>query len=412
MNHCTYNKTIAMLLVPLLALLVCGCGNHKKNQAVAVAKWKAARNNIAMDLANKQMENGQLDQAITTISDTLVQSPEMIDGWILLSQLYQQKDMPANAEKCLNKALSIRPDYPEANYQMGTIKEITGNSQEALEHYQTALKTAPDNINYILAEAQLLSANGQEDQALAALLKQINLGRNSTGLYITTGNIYLNKNEYNRAISLFKDALKKSPDNKLAADKLCYTLMKSGKYQEAAETIKEIQITQDRKEDKQLLLALGDCYLYTNQYIMSQRTYETLIRDLGPKNEYLIRLAQVTIARNDLDRAENSCVRILQSTPDNEEARLLLAIVYLKKQNYDQSRQISEAVLESNENSILAWCILGRSLSSLGQLDEAEACYLKAQDISPEDALTNQLLKEVEQLRLSEQSDSSRPILK
>lgn len=405
--------TIQILFITtMLCFSVGGCNNHKKNQAMAIDKWKAARNNIALDLAGKQMANGQIDQAISTIQDTLTQSPELVSGWILLAQLYQQKDMPTDAEKCLSEALRLSPEHPEANYQMGMIREMAGDPKLAMEHYAKALKAAPDKIDYILAEAQLLATIGERQKAVEILQNQINLGRNNIELYITTGNIYLSEGKYANAIGMFKDALKKSPDNQLATDKLYFSLMKDGRYHEAIEIIRQSQLSQNRINDNQLNLALGDCYLNTGQFIMAQRTYETLIRDSGPKDEYLLRLAQATLARNDLDRAEVSCQRVLENSPDNEQAALLLATVYLKKQNCERATQISRAIIEKDQSNSLAWCILGRALTSQGQLDQAEACYRKAESLATDNALTEQLLKEIQQLRLSQKRMPGEPVAK
>ncbi|MBN2843400.1 MAG: tetratricopeptide repeat protein [Sedimentisphaerales bacterium] len=395
-------KFIILTCLLILSFCLNGCGNHKKNKQASVEHWHNARNNIALELAGKQVQNGQIEKAIQTIQDSLDKSPDFIGGWLMLAQLYQQKDMPSASQACLNQALRIKPEHPEANYQMALTMEMAEDFDNALAHYETAIKYSPDNLEYTLARVNLLTEMGQKEKAAKILQEQIDLGRNNPAVFMMMGNIYTENNQTAQATVMYQMALKQEPTNKIAANKLIMSLIKDNSYPAAIEEINKQQINQKRDNDPFLILALGDCYLATGQMIMSQRCYETLIRDFGAKDEYLIRLAQVAVARNDLDRALSSCNRILQKTPDNNEASLLLAVIYLKKEQYSFSRDLSREVIRKNPNDALAWCILGRSQSGLGELEKAQECYNKAESLNPDNSLTSQLLLEVEQLQLSE----------
>ena len=365
-------KRIIMTLSMICILIsLSGCSNRQKSKQEVISHWDNARNNIALDLAGKQMENGQLDTAIRTLEDTLKNYPDLVDGWLLLAQVYQQKDMPIMSTNCLEKALSIKPNHSEANYQMGMIKEISGDTTAALECYQKAAKQSPDNLEYVLAEAQLLMETGNISEAEQKLQKQMQLGRNSLELLMTTGNLYLMEDRLPEAISMFTAAYQKAPQSKLAADRLCFTLMKDRQFSLAAEQIEQIRVSQGRDKDNNLTLALGDCYLYTDRYIMAQRCYETILRDDGPKVEYYIRLAQASLGRGDYTRTESSCQKALQLQSDNEEAATLLAVAYLKQNKLTDCIDTIKAVLDYNPQSSLAWCIKGKAYSNLGNTQKA-----------------------------------------
>ena len=395
------NSITVIILVCMTAMFAGGCGNQSKNRKMVFEQWSHTRKEIALDLARKQMANGQIDKAVSTIQETLKNSPEFPDGWLLLSQLYIYQDMPEMSRNCLNKCLEQNPSHPEGNFQMGLLQEMIGNPITALEYYKKAQTGSPDNIDYILAEIQLLASTGKQQQAQEITEKQIKLGRNSPDLYLIAGNLYFNSGQHQKATAMYRFARKLNPNNSVIADKFIYSLMKTGQFEEAAKQIKIVMADMQREDDKNLNLALADCYLYTGQYVNAQRAYETLIRQHGVQKEYLARMAQVTVARNDLERATDICNKILNIEPDNSEAALLLAVINLRKREYNNSELLAQEVISRDQQDSLAWCILGRAYSGQGKIQKAEECYQKAESLNPGNSLTEQLLNEVQQLRLS-----------
>ncbi len=395
-----YSRTIVILAF-LTLILSGGCGTQDKNKQTVFEQWNKARNDIALDLARKQMTNGQIDKAVSTVQETLKKSPDFPDGWLLLSQLYIYQDMPEMSRNCLKKCLEQAPDHPEGNYQMGLLQEMMGNNITAIEYYQKAQTGSPDNIDYILAEVELLASMNKISEAIDIAEKQIKLGRNSPELYLITGNLYFNNDQYQKATAMYMFARKLNPNNVVIADKLIFSLMKTGQYEDAAKQIKSVMAEMNRENDKNLQLALADCYLYTGQYVNAQRAYETLIRKHGVQKEYLCRMAQVTLARNDLERATDTCSKILALEPENNEATLLLAVINLKQRQYDISQNLAQNVINRDQDDPLAWCILGRAYSGQGEILKAEECYQQAEKLNPGNTLTEQLLNEIQQLRLS-----------
>ena len=398
--HKIITRTVAILTV-LTLLAAGGCNNHKKNKDQVFQQWNKARKGITLDLARKQMANGQISKAISTVQETLKTSPEFPDGWLLLSQLYIYQDMPEMSRKCLDKCLQQDPEHPEGNYQMGLLQEMIGNPVTAMEFYKKAQAGSPDDINYILAEIQLMASCGQTEDAITAIEKQIKLGRNSPELYLTAGNLYFNTGQHQKAAAMYRFARKLNPNNSVVADKFIYSLMKTGQFEEAARQIKIVMSDMERNDDKNLQLALADCYMYTGQFVNAQRAYETLIREHGVQQEYLSRMAQVTLARNDLERSTDICYKILNLEPENNEATLLLAVINLKKKQYDTCRTLSQNVINRDDSDPLAWCLLGRAYSGMGQIEKAQQCYQKAEKLNPNDILASQLINELNQLRLS-----------
>ena len=161
------------------------------------------------------------------------------------------------ARNCLEKCLEQNPDHPEGNYQMGLTQEMIGNNISAIEYYQKAQLGNPDNIDYVLAEVQLLASTSKIPTAIEIAEKQIKLGRNSPELYLITGNLYFNTGQYHKATAMYRFARKLNPNNVVIADKFIFALMKTGQHEEAAKQIKDIMSEMSREDD--VKPAAGTC---------------------------------------------------------------------------------------------------------------------------------------------------------
>lgn len=159
------------------------------------------------------------------------------------------------AEEELKKSLSMKMNVYDTHYHLATLYYATGELDKAAEHYQEAIKIRPDsaealnNLAYLYTEqntnikqaiemaetaVQLEKNNasyidtlgwahyrdGDLDKALGYLLKanQIVSGQGEVLLHI--GRVYLDKNDFDSAITYLKEAFKadpklKDPDNSL-----------------------------------------------------------------------------------------------------------------------------------------------------------------------------------------------------
>jgi cellulose synthase operon protein C len=123
---------------------------------------------------------GSLDQAISTYQQSVKDNPGEISFYILLGEMYDAKHDWDTAKGMYQKALQIQPDNPLASNNLAYVMlQQGGNVDVALSMAQTARRLMPDSPN---------AAD-------------------------TLGWAYYKKGLYPTAIDLFKEALKKSPND-------------------------------------------------------------------------------------------------------------------------------------------------------------------------------------------------------
>ena len=75
--------------------------------------------------------------------------------------LAQQKPTP----KRINRAIELRPDMPEAHFNLGTALGVQGQRSEAKQQFLTALRLNPDYYEAHFNLAQTLAEEGNATEA-------------------------------------------------------------------------------------------------------------------------------------------------------------------------------------------------------------------------------------------------------
>ncbi len=174
---------------------------QKKDLAGAEAEFKQAsdldkKNTEALlQLGVVQNERGATDQALQTYLDGSKINPREIAFYLLAGGIYESKRDWDRAKQQYQKVLEIQPENPLASNNLAYVMlEQGGNVDVAFAMAQTARRQLPDNPN---------SAD-------------------------TLGWAFYHKHVYTSAINLFKEAVKKEPDNALYNFHLGLAYAKSG----------------------------------------------------------------------------------------------------------------------------------------------------------------------------------------
>jgi cellulose synthase operon protein C len=166
--------------------------NKKDYKAAEAALRKAAEldkknSDALLKLGQVLRAQGSVDQAIATFQQSIKDNPGEISFYILLGELYEGQQNWDGAKGMYQKALQIQPDNPIASNNLAYVMLQTGgNVDVAISLAQTARRLMPDSPN---------AAD-------------------------TLGWAYYQKGLYPTAIDLFKEALKKVPNDPTFQDHL------------------------------------------------------------------------------------------------------------------------------------------------------------------------------------------------
>ena len=128
-----------------------------------------------VNLGNAYRQQKQWDDARKTLARALTTKPDDPEANYSLGMVYAQLDDTAQAFDYLQKALKSRPDYPEALNNLGVLYLRTRRRDEAVASFEECIRVAPAFDQSYLNVARVYALEGDAAKAravLVALLKQ------------------------------------------------------------------------------------------------------------------------------------------------------------------------------------------------------------------------------------------------
>jgi len=394
-----------ILFATSVLLLSLGCQNQQIQQKKdAARRWNQARVQLIVKMARQQFQSGQTQKALNTVEGAVRTSPDYAPSHLLIGQIYLSLNQLEKARTHFNRCLKLQPENPEPLYNLGIISEKSDDYRQAFKYYSRALNIKPDHLPYVLAQAEILIAQNENQRALELISEQISKGRQETSLYVAAGSILRDMGRHTEAVLMFRDAKILSPDDPAVNEALAFSLYQAN---QPADALKQFRLIQQKMQPQSrslpwsCYLAMGDCHLKLGQFHQAQRCFEKVSQQEPSHPGIWIRLAQTALGRSDLTRAGIYARKAIKLHPHDSDAQLVIGYIALKNKEYPQALNIFRRIIGREKNNTLAYCLLGQTYQAMGDFSQAAEYYARALHVQPEDALARKLMQEIEIIQVS-----------
>ncbi len=123
-----------------------------------------------------------------------------------------------------NQALKLYPQYLDARYGKGRTLSQMGRYEEALASYDRVLRRAPNAPRVLHSAGFALLRLGRKQEALDAFEQALSLDPNYASAWLNKGHVLSELKRYEEALTAFKRALILDPDSPIAWNNLADTL--------------------------------------------------------------------------------------------------------------------------------------------------------------------------------------------
>jgi len=171
-------------------------------------------------------------------------------GWV---ELFREVDVPA-AERTLNTAIELDPNYASAHHWYAFVLEATGRVAESKAEIAEAAKLDPLSLIIRLALAEALSGAGQQDAAVAQVKLVFDMDPHFPKGHETLGHIYERKGMYGAAIHEYEMSAQTGGDPLWAERGYLYAI--SGHKQQALSVLARLEEMERRSQVSPCDLAL------------------------------------------------------------------------------------------------------------------------------------------------------------
>ena len=274
-----------------------------------------------------------------------------------------------DSEALLRHALAVTANNYLAHGNLGAALEEKGRMDEAIGHYQEALRLKPGFVEAHNNLGAALSKKGQIDAAIRQYQEALRLKPDYVDALNNLGVALDKKGQTEAAIRQFREALRLKPGHALAFSNLGAALSKQGQLDEAIRQYQEA-ISLDPGY-AQVHCDLGVALSRKGQFDEAIRQYREALRlkpDLADAHN---NLGAAFDKKGQTDEAIRQFREAIRLEPDHADAYNNLGIALQKQGQTDEAiRQLQQA-LRLKPDHVEAHYNLGVALGSKGQVDEA-----------------------------------------
>ena len=237
---------IALLAVVSLAALYFfkrpGSGNPKRRlrrptSASAIDKYMQG-----VELAKRWDKPGNLDRAITLLTDSTRSDPSMALGFAHLAEaqrihytLSRDKTSLDAAAKNAAEAVKLNPELAPVQVAFGRVQATSGNTDLAMASFEHALRIDADDADANLAIGRQYERLGRVKDAEGAYRKAITLEPDSLAAHDGYANFLFRQARYAEAIAEWQTVVRIAPDDAAAYVNLGSSLNETNRIAEAIE---------------------------------------------------------------------------------------------------------------------------------------------------------------------------------
>ncbi len=285
---------------------------------------------VMLHIHNKQYD--QALQAITQLDKKLPINP--LTHNLRAGALLGKQDR-VGARKALEEALKLQPSFFSAAINLARMDMQDGKPEAARKRFEGILASDQNNVQAMLALADLAAAGKREIDAVAWLEKAVKADPKYLPAYNALALHYLGAKENAKALALASQATNANPDSLVALNLLGATQLATGKKDAAIDTYTRLTHQAPQSPEAYRLLAIAQTA--DKQIGAARDSLKTALKlklDFLPAQESLIRLE---LADNKPDAALAIARQIQSQLPKSPLGFDLEADIRLLQKNYPQA---------------------------------------------------------------------------
>ena len=247
------------------------------------------------------LRDKQYDRALLAIAALDKKQPNNPTTYNLRGGAYLGKNDAVNARKSFEQALVIKPDFFPAAENLAHLDMQANNPAAARKRFESILSIDKNNLQAMMALAELASINKQENAYVGWLEKASKAHPEAIPPRAALTQYYLTKNQPQKALALAKEAANANPNNPGALNLLGATQLTTNDITSAIVTFTKLTRMDEQSPDAYLHLAFAQI---ANKNLTDARTNLQKALQLQPnRSQTLDTLLRLNLTENKLEAA-------------------------------------------------------------------------------------------------------------
>ena len=168
---------------------------------------------ILNNLAELSRSEGKKNDAIELYASAIASDPMYVEPYLNVARLFLDLSEFKLAEPYVRKTLEIEPDNPEAHFMLGIIANITNRAEEAVTHFQEALRHDTEQPSVLTNLGTAFRGIGDANRAIIAFEKAVELNPGHLSALNNLGLLYRETGRTDKAEEILSRSAEIHPEN-------------------------------------------------------------------------------------------------------------------------------------------------------------------------------------------------------
>jgi tetratricopeptide (TPR) repeat protein len=327
-----------------------GRNDDLRNLASPWQRLPAPSDDAALDFGTTLLVYGMKAEATRVFEDEEQRLPSRpLSSVVLrLGNAFLALGLLEQAERNLQRALSLSPDCTACYQTLAEIAERQDNSEKALAYLVAAKRRAPEDPDVLFQFGKVCLERNLVDDALPALTKAVELKPDNDSYGYALGSANVARGNLPNALALFNRLLQKHPNDAGLTYAIGAVYYLQAKYSEAEASLKQSLAAQPNQIAASYYLAL---------------TYDAI---------------------GDDDRAIPIFRDLLKNHPQHAPSYVKLGGILVRAHQYEEAQGYLERAVSLDADSVEAHYQLGLLLRRLGKPAESETQFAQSRKLEAE----------------------------
>lgn len=305
--------------------------------------------------AKKSLGEEQWSSAISWCQRALALRPDYPEGHCTMGIAFRGIGDSEAAVECFRKAIALAPELADAHYKLGTVYQASGRVEEAISSFENAVRYQPDlgDAHYNLGT--LWQSKRQWDAATTHYEAAISCNEEDADAYNNLGLVHAARENHAAAAACFHRVLALRPDDVNACNNLGAALLQLNRLEESIAWCQRALSLQP--DCIAAHINIGAVLLKQNHFTQAIDEFQRVIA-LQPDDvnsvEAYTGLGAAFAAQRGFAQAEASYKNALRLQADCDVAHCGLGLVYSKSLNFEAAIESYKRCLAINPESSAA----------------------------------------------------------
>ncbi|MFQ6613440.1 MAG: tetratricopeptide repeat protein [Fidelibacterota bacterium] len=328
------------------------------------------------------MNQGNYAMAVIELQDALIADPSISTIHVSLAECFFNLGKPERAFSHLQSAIKLDPRDTEAHEMLGQYYLVQKEYPKAREEFEFLSSQDSENVDYILALAEIARLSGKAEEAIDRYLAAYYMDTSNIRPLEQAAQLALQEKIPDKALKIFSELIQENPKNERYLQAFTDLAVMNRDFRSGIEGLKTLAGIQGNTP--QILIQMALLYIQDDHPDSAKLTLESLVAADSTNKMGLHLLSSLNLEMEDYSASLDYAHRLIREYPDYPQGFIDVALVFLNQDQYDQVVAALEGVADQFKDDFTIQYLLGASYQQLKDLNQAENYLTRAVDINPD----------------------------